>query len=632
MRLERATFIIVACVILILLCVPLWRGLALSQLMGIPGQFRSRWTTNMKTSIPARHPESNAQLLKEHPKDFALRLALAEEQLRPTFSDVQSNKRADQTMRSLLRDFPKQPAVYELALNMPEYQRVSIPQRPEGLAILPQDRVGLWHDPGPPTKEQLDGCRRCIAMLNRVISVDPGNGWWHLQKAYFLLGLHRDNQAIQEIRLAANSPRFTDCKSTRLEAYNHLRTLRGGFDPETDAGFDFQMCFPYAPCALYNGRIAASLAYEKISRGQMHAGVGLALDLANAGFKTARGSVMEMPALMGSSMFRIGTAALDPSFEPKQTDDAEKRLDAYDRDSRRFLLGHGYVREAAVLAQQQHQMRGMYKSIESSLRSSYWDMDSIRRYPLVFRNAAVILSVLLIAAMFWALITLLTMKKKMSGLWDKRASLTSAFLCTLILGPLSVDLFRSLEEECLRQSLCGGWLPPDPIHVEPRSLLIPAAIMGLALVVGLVVMFWRTPMEGHNRSMPMISLAAIYLVSLGIMAYLHCELGIRGIPTDYGIRELAPRLSYLQVILLPTMTLVLYALLRSVQARFGRVRRSAPLTLLATLRYSSAITVAIMAVSYLCYMTFVAHFALRADHFARYVRQEEAAIVQRSFK
>lgn len=632
MRLERVTLVIVAVAVPIVLAVPFWRGLALSQLRQIVHGPKSVWTSRIDASIPSAHPKSDAQLLREHPDDFLLRLALAEERLRPSFGFEKSGRRAKQTIQALLRDFPRQPAVYELALNMPEYERVRVPQRIEAVAIVPEDAAGYWHDPGPPTKEQLDGCRRCIDTLNRVVAVDSGNGWFHFQKAYYLYGLHRDAEAISEIHLAATSPRFTDCAPLRLKACDHLCDLRGVLDPGKHARSKLGMCFPYLCSARETAMITAHLAYRKISQGRTDEGVHIALDVADAGYKMSRNASVMIGALVGNKLTVIGTAVFDPAFECND-EDARVRIAAYSLHRQQYLADHGYAHEASVLRERSRQVNRLGDCADSFVRDSYPSMDTLRRFPIVFIDATAVLAITIVVAVLWLVSSLTAAKLQTRDLWDRRAGATVAFLCSLVFAPIAVDFFRSLEEEGLRQNLSGdAWFPPDPLHVDPKFLIIPAAAMALALVVGFIVMLRRTPTDGQNRAMPALCLLVSYLAAFGALMYLHCEMGLKGIPSDYGIAECAPRLSYVQLVYGPAFLLALYALLRALQSRFGRVRKRALPTFVATLRYGSAVVVALMAVGCLCLMPLVAHVGARAEDYARFNPDREAAIIRSAFK
>lgn len=633
MRLERVSLAIVAVVALVILAVPFWRGLALSQFRQTrPGRASSIWTGRIDPSIPSPEPKTDAQMLREHPNDFLLRLALAEERIQPSIGWDKSSKRAKQAIQALILDFPTQPAAYELALNMPEYERVEVPQRMEGYDIRPEEAVKYWHDPGPPTKEQLDGCQRCIEIVDKAIAADPQNGWFHFVKAYYLYGLRRDTDAFREIHIAATAPHFADCARTRYKAWDHLFDLRGGFDPLETAHSKFSVHFPFLASARVTARTTAHLAYKRIRQGRTDEGVRMALDVADSGYKTAKEASVMTQAMAGVSLTVIGTAAFDPAFACND-DDARVRIAAFALHRRQYLAKHGYTREAAALRERSRQYDRLIYGVRTRMRSDYLSMDTLRRFPLAFINASAVLAVLVVVALLWLVSSLFSAKRRLRAHWDRRAGATSAFLCSLIFAPIIVDFVRSLEEEGLRQDLSGGtWFPREPIHVDPKFLIIPAAVMALALVTGLVVMLRRIPKDGQNRAMPAATLLVAYLVAFAGLMYLHCEMGVRGIPSDYGIEEHAPRLSYVQVVFAPAFLLVLYALLRAVQSRFGRVRQSAPLTFVATLRYGSAVAVALIAVAYLCLMPLVAHLGMRADDYARYGFDREAAVIQSAFK
>ena len=633
MRLEKVSLAIVAVVVLVILAVPFWRGLALSQLrQTMPGRAETVWTGNINASTPSLHPKTDAQLLKEHPNDFLLRLTLVARKIVDLHgaSDKPETKHAAQAARKLVQDYPGQGAAYMCVLGLPEYDGVDVPSRMECAGILPEEAAKYWHDPGPPTEKQLEGCRHFIEMVDKAIAADPGNGWLRVRKAWYLYGLRRDAEALAEMHRAAGAPRFTDYSSQFYKAADHLLDLRGGFVPEQRA--HKAAVTPYSGLALIRAtaRITAHLAYAQIRQGNTDRGVRTALNVTAIGTSMCKQAPTYIHGLVGRSMLAIGASVFDPSFAPT-TDDPEAREAARIGRYTKFLVAHGYVSQARVLDTQWRQMTHMVADVRRTLRDrGDHSADTVLRFPIAFADSTALLAALMLVGMLWMSAWLLKARNAGRTLWDRRAGMTAALLCTLFLAPMVSDPVRPAMPEIL---MGLGWGPQqDWLTVHNELLLVPCAVIVLALVIGFAVMLKRTPAQDENRKMSRVALLVAYLAAFAGLAYLHCELGLQNLPPDLGIRDIPIRMTYAQVILGPALLLILYALLRAVQSQFGRVRQSAPLTFVATIRYGSAVAVALLAAVYLCTLVWTAHLGVRADNYARHSMDREAAVVQSAFR
>lgn len=632
MRLEKVTLVIVVIVALIVTAVPFWRGLALSQLrQTMPCRAETVWIGNTYASIPSPHPRSDAQLLAERPRDFLLRVAVTQELLNtypPRSAGI--GKRVNESTDALLRDFPNQGAAYVMAMDAPQFSNVDVPLRMESWGVDPKEAAENWRLRSPvlPTKKQIDGCLRCIALLDRAIEADPGNGWFHLSKANFLLGLHRDTEALSEIHQAAIAPRFTDYAGLRAKAWDHLCDLRGRFDPLARSVAQCVISFTYFARARDTARIAGNLAAAQIGRGHTAEGVRQVLDITGSGHSMCKHAPAFIHALVGKAMLAIGAAALDPTFASKVKDPRAQqaaRLVQY----KRFLTDHGYDKEAALLSSQWGQTDRMVKAIRGYF---YTDSDSalnaIVRFPVAFQIATGIIAILLISGALWAGASLLTRRGGGRSFWDKRAGVTSALLSTLILAPMVIQLAQAVEPGWARALL---WDDLPNVHLlTPTWLLIPAAAIVVSLCVGLAMMLMRAPREGENRKMPVWSLLTAWTATFVGLTYL--TNGLSDFAESSRFFEKLNLLGPAITILIPVVALLLYAIIRALQSRFGRVRRSAPLTFVATLRYGSALAVALFAVSYLCLMAYTAHLGAQADAFAGGSYDSEAAVIQSAFK
>jgi len=631
MRLEKVSLGIIAVVALVVLAVPFWRGLALSQLRQIvPGSEKTVWTGNVDPSMPSPHPRTDSQLLKEHPDDFLLHLALAEKQTIPSRGIHKSTMLAKQAVQTLLRDYPKQGAAYSLAWDLSDYAKVRVPRRIEGVDVLPEEAMKDWHDPGPPTKEQLDGCRRCIDLLDKAITADPGNGWFHFHKAAYLYGLHRDTEAQSQIHQAALAPRFTDCTDLSGNAWDHLCDLRGAFDPIHRAGVKAMLVrYGTLTQARESARITAHLAYARIRRGDTGQGIRIVEDLTASGYNMARNAPTIIHGLVGKAVIAIGAHALDPTYDPKKKDARAERAAKLARYNQ-FLISHGYSREATALNKQWRQTDLMVDRVKAFVDS---DLDSyvsvMMRFESAFVVAGGIIATAILLAVGWAGASILTARNGGRTFWDSRAGVTSALLSLLILAPVIAHFVRPPRPDAMQKFYAFGW-PLGQQPVRPVFLLIPLALMALAMVAGLVMMFRRTPQEGENRRMPVWALLAAYLAGFGGVAYL--AYGLDDFAVSSGFFDSLRAHMFASMILGPAVLLTLYALLRAAQSRFGRVRRSGLLTFVATMRYGSAIAVGICAVAYLCMMPPVAHLGASADAFARDSFTMEATVIRTPFK
>lgn len=633
MRLEKVSLGIIAVVVLIVLAVPFWRGLTLSQLrQSLPCREETIWDDSVSPSIPSPHPKTNAQLLKEHPNDFMLRLAMAQEQMYLKMispSDRNKSQQGEQAARALLRDFPGQGAVYALVRGLPEYENVKIPPRMEGWSTIPEEAKKNWHDPGSPTKEQIGGCRHCIDLMDKAIAVDPGNGWFHYGKAIYLYSLHRDTEAQLEIHRTAIAPQFSDYSDLSSKAWDHLCDLRGGFDPVKREAKLGALPFPYYAEARETARITAHLAYAQIRRGNTSEGIRMIGDLTTSGYNMAQNAPTLIQALVARSIMAIGANALDPKLDPK-INNWQDQQSARMAHNTQFLISHSYRHEADVLNKQWRQM----EEIRNNVNEHADDFDdaaiTLETLPVAFSTATGAIAIILVFCVIWSSTALLTTRGGCKSLWNKRACVTSVLLSSLIFAPAIVELMEQQNPYWSQTWAWSGIDLPEYHSLRPIFLLIPLGVIILTLAVGLVMMFRRSPAEGENRKMPVWSLLVAYLAGLGGLAYLAYGMDDFAESSRFfeSLRAQAPML----MILCPIVLVILYGLLRAMQSRFGHVRRSAPLTFFATLRYGSALAVAIFAVVYLCLMPYVANLGIRADDYARNSYTTEAAIVQKAFK
>ena len=633
MRVEKISLIVVAVCAVIVLAGPFRRSLALRQIeQTMPGRESSIWDC-IDPTVPNPHAKTNAQLLKEHPKDFLLRLALAQQEFEFAMSaGSKAARRSEQAVGELLRDYPRRGVVYVLAMELPAYADVDVPKRFESGGITPEEAASWWKDearsrgkhavlPTKPTEKQMGGVRRCIALMDDAIAADPGNGAFHYQKALYLFALHSDSEALREIHLAAVAPRFTDYTDVRARSVDHLLDLRGGFDPDKRAGSKGAIgCHYYVPVRDVT-KISAHLARQEIQRGNIDRGVRAVLDLTNLGYNMARHAPTLTHGLSGRAQMVIGTSAFDLAFRPKMKSQ-EAQSAALLAHYKGFLADHGYRREAELLGKQWQETDRLGKEFQAFAQGECVDrIVGLYRYPVVFATAAGMLTILLIFCPVWAISCMLTMRGGARDFWDRRAAVTSGLLLTLILSPVVVDLVST-----------RNWFSffLEPVRTRPVFLLIPLGVMAFALLAGLVVMLRRTPNEGANRRMPTAALLIAYLAALGGLAYLAHV--VNNLPDTNSFFQPLLNVSTALMLLGPTAAIILYAVLRAAQSRFGRVRRSSPLTFIATLRYSSAIAVGLFAAIYVCTLLLTAHYAVKADVAARAEIVGEASIVQRAFK
>lgn len=629
MRIEKSALIISLVAAALVLAVPFWRGLALSQFrQALPGQTRGVWAGHIDPSVPNPHPKSDAQLLKDRPNDFLLRVALAQEQA-DRLSEQTNGRRGQNAIETLMRDYPNKPIVYVLAASLPTYAKTTeVPRRMEGAGMTPEEAMKYWHKPAPPTPAQLDGVRRYVALMDKAIAADPGNGWFHYMKAAYLYGLHRDEEAAQEMHLSAIAPHFTDYADELVRASDHLYVLRGRFDPVGRSNNISAIRFPSLALARETARITAHLAYRDIRQGDTDQGVRTALDLTTSGYNMARNAPTLIQSLVGKAILAIGARALDPNFDSKA-----KRIEAQRAASlaayKRFLIGHGYQREAAVLDRQWRQTERMVKKMHRFLETTEVDINAFERYYATFAASASVLTTLLLAAIAWGVASLLTAKGGARELWDRRSGITSALLTALVLVPLGIGLVKPQAYDAMFNALVGDGESTNPVFatIVLGSL---AAIIVTALLAGLALMLMRTPKEGDNRRMPAVALLVTYFATATGLAYLAYVMDdFAGSDTFLG------SLSYAQrpvLILFPVLAILAYGLLRALQSRFGRVRRSSPLTFIATLRYGMAFTTGLFTVVYICLLLATVHYGVRADAAARQSMVTEAAFIRSCFK
>lgn len=633
LRFEKTVLTIVVAVAVLVLAAPFYRGLALSQLrQAMPGRERGVWAGATDPSIPVT--KTDAQLLEERPKDFALRVALAREQAGidsdPTGidSDQIRSGRGQNAVKALMRDYPNRGIVYVLAASLPAYANAQVPRRIEGNGITPEEAAKDWREPEPTTAAQLDGIRRSIELMDKAIAADPGNGWFRYAKAEYLYGLHRDGEALNEVHLSAVAPRFTDYTDELAAAMNHLCDLRGGFDPVRRVGRVSSICFPRLAGMRETARITAHLAYRDIRKGDSYRGIRRALDLTNAGYNMAHNAPTIIHSLVGKADSAIGARAFDPGFKPRakgiEAQDAQRRV-AYAR----FLLDHGREREAAVLDRQWRQTDRVLKKMRQFMRTLEADQNGMDRYYAAFEVSAGVLATILLAGLGWGAASLLTARGGARGFWDRRSAVTSALVAALVLVPLLTDLMNyHLSENMLGAMLLDEWeVNPIPLFT---NLGTSAALALAALLVGLVLMLIRMPSEGENRRMPAAVLLVAYLATAGGLAYLTYRLDDFAQVTSLHA-SVRNNLSTV-LTLFPVVAVLIYGLLRALQSRFGRVRRSAPLTFIATARYGMALAVGLFVLVYACLLPVVAHYGDRADAVARKSITQEAAFVRSAFK
>ncbi len=589
MRLEKISIVIVIIVALIIAAVPLWRVLALSPFRQI-GNINNY---DFQPSIPNPHKKTNKQLLESYPRDFLLHLGLVNELI------IMSDGRANEAVDALIRAFPKQKAAYAVALNAPSCANVEIPQRMESWSVNPDEARKHQKNSVPPTKDQIQGCLRCIELLDRAIAVDPDNGFFHYVKASYLFGLHKDAEALDEIHLAAIAPQFCYYTNTQKKAVQHLGNIRGDLDPTTQFYVGFAAFAKMRESAL----IAANLSYAKIRQGHTDEGIKEAFDVIGSGYNMAKHAPSFFPALVGRAIFSFGTSAIDPTFKSEKKDINAQQTDRV-AHSRRILTNYGYTKEADILSKQWDQLERVRKSIKDNICAQ--DYTALTRFSTVFKIAIFIIAILLASGVLWVVSSLLTCRGGGRALWDRRAGITSAFLSSLILAPMIVAQISA---------------PQKPL--SPMWFILPTAIILAASIVGLILMLMRTPNENENRKMPVWSLLVAWGATFAGLAYF-----TRNIENWF---ELPLSIIVVAVLFIPTLTIV-YGLLRCLQSRFGRVRRNAQLTFIATLRYGSAITVGMFAILYLLMMPFTVYIGKAAEESIGNARSNEAIIIQKAFK
>ncbi len=621
MRVEKQAFVIVLLVAAIVMAVPLFRGFAYSQIRQALAQSGSQAGTNrLKPSIPNLHPKSDAQLLNEHPKDFSLRLALAEDHTHALDSSTGSAV-ATKSAESLVRDYPDKGVVYVVALRLSP--SVSIPNRMEGYGITPEDAAKYYQKPRPATREELDAVRRRIPLLDKAIAADPGNGWFHYVKAGYLYGLHRDKEGTAEVHLAAVAPRFTDYTDVQARAAHHLSDLRGGFDPVLRAsrvGF-----IGFAPLAQMRNtaRIAAHLAYRDIRRGSIDRGIHEALDLTSVGDAMARGASTYIHALVGHSILAIGAQALNPNLDlrnKKLQAERAAELKAY----RQFLTAHGHPAEAAQLTRRWHSRDLAASKIRQTCGAAESDLWYIFHYVSAFAACATALPAVILLLGGWGTASLLTLKGGARACWDRRAGAISACIALLAVPPIIAETINVVNGDALVAALVGG---SSPSPTGPAIVVgIAAAVALAALVVGCALMLMRKPNDGENRRIPVAPLLIAYLATATGLTYMAsvCH-EFAGSDTFLGSFAQA---AHSRLILLPFAGIVAYALLRALQCRFGRVRRKAPLAFVATIRYGMATAAGLLAVFYVCLLFITAFLGVRADAAARRTVVQEAAFIR----
>jgi len=523
-----------------------------------------------------------------------------------------------------VRDFPKQGAAYVLLLSLPEYADCEIPARAEDNGILPEDTPKGWRNCYPPTRTRVEACSRVIAVLDRMVAADPDNGWPHLVKASYLYGLHRDAEALAEVHTAAVAPRFTDYTQVRGDAWNYLCDLRGHFDPEKRA-YTAGILFEHFAHMRGTARITANLAYRRISDGSTDSGIEMAMDVTGAGNNMCRQSATFIHALVGKSIIAIGAKALDPRSEP-ETKDPEKHSAQRMARYVAVLKEHGHKTEANTLRTQWQQSERVVESIRDHLVADN-GIDAATMFPTVFQIATGALAVLLISCLLWSTTAVLTRGGSTGGSWDRRAAICSALLSCLVLAPVAVILTTTDRLVDVLMSLATFDMT-EPGALSPLWLWLPAGVALVSLGVGLALMLTRNPREGKNRCLPVWSLLVIYACALGSLGYI-----------AYGFTDFVQSTEFFATVdpaaallAMPFVALVLYALLRAVQSRYGRVRGNARLAFAATMRYGTALAAGLSAIIYLGVLITTACLGVRADSFARNSFKNEAAIVQKALE
>lgn len=351
-----------------------------------------------------------------------------------------------------------------------------------------------------------------------------------------------------------------------------------------------------------SARIAANLACAKIRQGHTDEGIKEAFDVIGSGYNIAKHAPSFIHAMVGRAIFLVGTSAIAPTFKSEKKDFGVQQTDRV-AHSRRILTNYGYTKEADILSKQWDQLERVRKSIKDNIGTQ--DYKALWRFSTVFDIAIFIIAILLASGVLWAVSSLLTCRGGARALWDRRAGITSAFLSSLILAPMIVALIGVSQKP-----------------LSPMWFILPTAIILAASIVGLILMLMRTPNENENRKMPVWSLLVAWGATFAGLAYF-----THNIENWYKLL-----LSIMVVVLfIPTLTIV-YGLLRCLQSRFGRVRRNAPLTFIATLRYGSAITVGMFAILYLLMMPFTVYIGKAAEESIRNECSNEAVIIQKAFK
>jgi hypothetical protein len=157
-RVEKVSLLIVAFVLLLMLAIPALRIFFVASIHSLaPTGDRNIWVGRADPEIAG--PKSDAQLTRENPRDYLLRLGIA---VSSKYED------SDRAFNSLIHDFPHEPSAYALAMNAPVYHNFDF-ERVEQYGVTPEiaakEYKEMMKSPWPKLRSREENLRRIDSTL-----------------------------------------------------------------------------------------------------------------------------------------------------------------------------------------------------------------------------------------------------------------------------------------------------------------------------------------------------------------------------------------------------------------------------------------------------------------------------------
>lgn len=342
---------------------------------------RKQVTTKLILGAPHDSSDLLHQTASRHPDDFQLQLADATQQATTALWELRWSQYPDyspviQQIATLIDRFPNRPAAYA---NYLRYAGNLKAFRPEDYLLSGREPPDGKERQASSPPEQFEAL---VQAAEKGETLDPDNAYFPYMRAWGLLGLHRDSEALDAVRRAGAKPRWEDYTLDDIEG-------RWRLDQETfgERGALHKhlvwasVLFPHYAAMRQTARVIAYKAIEAEQAGQTEEGLELRHALMHYGSLMRVQSRSVMGNLVGVAITAMATGRpggapvvkRPPNAPPLPTDPESAQRRNHDRLEKyyAYLRSIGKEEEArwaqAELESGQKMREVMQKPLEDSM-------------------------------------------------------------------------------------------------------------------------------------------------------------------------------------------------------------------------------------------------------------------------